>query len=57
MPNNHRKFVKVRKEGGSRVLALTPFLPPDWRMVKVSIDKTGGKGDKQWVILRLEKVV
>jgi len=56
MKNNHRRFVKVRKEGGSRVLALTPFLPPDFKIVRVILEDSLDKGDKKWVRLRLEKV-
>lgn len=57
MPNNHRQFVKVRKEGGSRVLALTPFLPPDWKIIRVIKEDELDKGDRRWIRLRLEKVV
>lgn len=56
MPNNHRKFVKIRKEGGSRVLALTPFLPPDFNIVRVIKEDSLDKGDRKWVRLRIEKV-
>lgn len=56
MKNGHRSFVKVRKEGGSRVLALTPFIPADFNIVKVIREEYQDKGDKRWVTLRLEKV-
>ena len=56
MQNGHRIFVKVRKEGGSRVLALTSFLPEDFKIVKVIKEDYKDKGAKRWVRLRLEKV-
>ncbi|MBA7580667.1 hypothetical protein ES708_22561 [subsurface metagenome] len=56
MKNGHRLFVKVRREGGSRVLALTSFLPEDFNIVKVTKEECQDKGAKRWVILRLEKV-
>ncbi|GAI61547.1 unnamed protein product [marine sediment metagenome] len=56
MQNGHRSFVKVRKEGGSRVLALTPFLPEDFKIVKVIKEESQEKGATRWVRLRLEKV-
>ena len=56
MKDGHRLFVKVRKEGGSRVLALTAFLPVNFNIVKVIREDYKDKGDKQWVRLRLEKV-
>lgn len=31
------QFKIVRKEGGSRVLTVTDFIPPDWRMVLVEV--------------------
>lgn len=46
------QFVLVRREGGSRVVALTPFIPPDFHMVHVVLVKrVPGKS----VTLRLEK--
>lgn len=56
MPNNHRKFVKVRKEGGSRVLALTSFIPKDFSIVKVSAEPVVEQEGKRWVELIIEKV-
>jgi len=56
MKNGHRLFVKVRKEGGSRVLALTSFLPEDYNIVKVIKEDYQDKGARKWVRLRLEKV-
>lgn len=56
MPNNHKRFVKVRKEGGSRVLALTSFLPEDFNIIRVIKEDYQDKGDRKWVRLRLEKV-
>ena len=56
MQNGHRSFVKVRKEGGSRVLALTPFLPADYKIVRVVMEDSQDKGDRRWIRLRLEKV-
>ena len=57
MPNNHRYYKKIRKEGGSRVMVVTNLLPPDWKMVKVVIEAIVDKGKKQWVRLLVEKVV
>jgi len=53
----HNNYRKVRKEGGARVLALTPFIPKDWKIVKV--DRIGGgKTNKaEWVTLAIERVV
>ena len=56
MQNGHRTFVKVRKEGGSRVLALTAFVPEDFKIVRVIKEDFKDKGAKRWVRLRLEKV-
>lgn len=56
MENGHRVFVKVRKEGGSRVLALTSFIPKDFKIVKVIKEDYQDKGKTRWVRLRLEKV-
>ena len=57
MPNNHRRFVKIRKEGGSRVMVVTDLLPPDWKMVKAVVEHSYKDGKKEWCIIRVEKVV
>lgn len=56
MKGQHRIFVKVRKEGGSKVLALTSFLPEDFNIVKVTQEECQDRGVKRWIRLRLEKV-
>jgi len=45
-------FVVIRKEGGSRVISVTRFVPNDWQAVEIE-SKTDKKGN---VILTLEKV-
>lgn len=57
MPNNHRYYKKIRKEGGSRVMVVTNLLPPDWKMVKVTVITSSCKGRNEWVRLLVEKVV
>ena len=57
MPNNHRYYKKIRKEGGSRVMVVTDLLPPDWKMVKVAVEAIVVKKKEQWVRLLVEKVV
>lgn len=51
---NH--YLKVRKEGGARVLALTPYLPVDWQYVKVSRLPVKDDGTVTKVHLKIEKV-
>ena len=47
------KLVTVRKEGGSRVLTVTDFIPKEWRYVEViSTTQKNGK-----VTLTISKVV
>jgi len=57
MPNNHRYYKKIRKEGGSRVMVVTNLFPPDWKMVRVVIEAIVVKKKEQWVRLLVEKVV
>lgn len=57
MPNNHRYYKKIRKEGGSRVMVVTNLLPSDWKLVRATIEKIVLKGAKRWCIIRVEKVV
>lgn len=52
---NH--YRKVRKEGGARVIALTPFIPADWKMVRVYKITEGKVDRKPYVDLVIERVV
>lgn len=57
MPETKRNhYYKVRKEGGAKVLALTPFLPSDWKMVKIEKEDYQDKLTEQWVRIRIERV-
>lgn len=47
---------KIRKEGGSRVLAVGQFLPEDWRVVRVESDPVIRFGSREFVRLVLERV-
>ena len=49
-------FQAIRKEGGSRVVALTHFLPKRWKMVKVSKVEGDIPQGVDEVILKLKKV-
>ncbi len=51
---NH--FASIRKEGGSRVVALTHFLPKRWKMVKVTKVEKEQTGLVDEVVLHLRKV-
>ena len=44
-------FLKVRKEGGTRVVALGKYIPSDWTLVKVSTDFTAEEAGKDNTIL------
>jgi len=52
----HNQYKKVRKEGGARVLALTCFLPADWKIVKVAQVKSIPFKEGEEVILQIVKV-
>ena len=56
MQSGHRLFVKVRKEGGSRVLALGKFIPEDFKIVKVKAEPVVEQEGRRWVELTIEKV-
>jgi len=43
----------LRKEGGSRVLAVGTYLPLEWQMVKVEVVRSR---QKETVTLRISKV-
>lgn len=47
------KLTIIRKEGGSRVIAITQYLPSDWQAVEIEPVK---KDDKE-VTLKIVKVV
>jgi len=45
-------YVVVNQAGGSRTIAVTPFVPKDWRLVAVSlVEKRNGE-----VVIRIRKV-
>jgi len=45
-------YLKVRQEGGTRVLALARFIPRQWRIVKVTkVDAGDG-----WLTLKIERM-
>lgn len=48
------KIITVRKEGGSRCLALSPYIPSDWEYVSVTeIEKDT---EKDSVTIKIDKV-
>ena len=53
----HNQYKKVRKEGGARVLALTPFLPKSWKMVKIVEVQPKEHRPSNTILLRIERVV
>ena len=53
--SSREHLAAIRLEGGSRVVALTHFLPKKWKMVKVSKFPVAEE-DKDEVVLRIRKV-
>jgi len=45
-------YLKVRQEGGTRVLALARFIPQGWKVVKVT-KVAGGDG---WLTIKIERM-
>jgi len=54
-PGQDKSFYarKVAKSGAARYIAVSRILPPDWQMVKVSVEKLEGN----ICILRLERLI
>lgn len=54
--NKSNNIYRIRKEGGSRVLAVGKFLPEDWKVVRIR--DIGHSPTSHWnkVYLELEKV-
>jgi len=50
------RYLKVRKEGGARVLALSPFIPKEWKLVRVVELPRLEPDDKSYVIIQIQKV-
>lgn len=53
MKTTEKKFTVIRKEGGSRVIAVTSFIPKEWSVI--NIIKVKEKDNV--VTLNIEKVV
>ena len=53
MVKKRRKFIKVRREGGSVVLTLGDSIPKDWKLVEV-IEKASKDSHKR--VLEIVKV-
>ena len=51
------QYKKVRKEGGARVLALSTFIPKDWKLVKVTQADSERNDKVESIRLLIEKVV
>lgn len=47
------QYKLIRQEGGTRVLAVGKYLPPNWRMVKITV---GRKIDDDTVVLKISRV-
>jgi len=54
-PRQDRSFYarKVAKSGAARYIAVSRILPPDWQMVKVSVEKLEGN----ICILKIERLI
>jgi len=52
--NKGNTYQKIRKEGGSRCVALTKYLPKDWSLVKVT---PKDYEPNRFIILKFEKIV
>lgn len=50
------RYLSLRREGGSLVLAVGSFVPKSWRMVKVSASAASGEDEDEWLELKIEKV-
>jgi len=55
--DTHNQYKKLRKEGGSRVLAVGTLVPQSWKLVRVIKEDELMKEDREWVRLRIERVV
>ena len=53
----HNQYKKLRKEGGSRVLAVGTLVPQSWKLVRVIKEDELIKEGREWVRLRIERVV
>lgn len=47
---------RIRKEGGSRVLAVGKFLPEDWKVVRIRKDPSSPPVESRVIGLVIEKV-
>jgi len=53
----HSPYKSVRREGGARVLALTPFIPAKWKLVKVEEIAHSRRKGEEWVSINIKRVV
>ena len=53
----HNQYKKLRKEGGTRVLSVGTLVPKSWKLVRVIKEDELIKDDREWVRLRIERVV
>jgi len=55
-PKGHSQYKKLRREGGSTVMAVTGLVPKDWTMVQVLAMTVNYENGDETVIIRLKKV-